>query len=44
LTDHSGIGGSHDKPDVEEVNVELLNNMLVRIIKEYVEGKPEEQK
>ena len=40
LTDHSGIGGSHDKPDVEEVNVELLNNMLVRIIKEYVEGKP----
>jgi hypothetical protein len=44
LTDHSGIGGSHDKPDVEEENVELLNNMLARIIKEYVEGKPEEQK
>jgi hypothetical protein len=41
LTDHSGIGGSHQKPDVEEQNVELLNNMLVRIIKEYVEGKPE---
>jgi hypothetical protein len=38
LTDHSGIGGSHQKPDVEEQNVELLNNMLVRIIKEYVEG------
>ncbi len=43
LTDHSGIGGSHDKPDVEEETVELLNNMLVRIIKEYVEGKPEEK-
>ena len=42
LTNHSGIGGSHDKPDVEEETVELLNNMLVRIIKEYVEGKPEE--
>ena len=41
LTDHSGIGGSHQKPDVEEQNVELLNNMLVRIIKEYVEGEPE---
>lgn len=41
LTNHSGIGGSHDKPDVEEETVELLNNMLVRIIKEYVEGKPE---
>ena len=41
LTDHSGIGGSHDKPDVEEENVELLNDMMVRIIKEYVEGKPE---
>ena len=43
LTDHSGIGGSHEKPDVEEETVELLNNMLVRIIKEYVEGKPEEK-
>ena len=42
LTDHSGIGGSHDKPDVEEEKVELLNDMMVRIIKEYVEGKPEE--
>ena len=42
LTDHSGIGGSHDKPDVEETNVELLNDMMVRIIKEYVQGKPEE--
>jgi hypothetical protein len=38
LTGHSGIGGSHQKPDVEEQNVELLNNMLVRIIKEYVVG------
>lgn len=38
LTDHSGIGGSHQKPDVESTKVELLNNMLVRIIKEYVEG------
>lgn len=44
LTDHSGIGGSHDKPDVEEENVELLNDMMVRIIKEYVEGKPADQK
>ena len=38
LTDHSGIGGSHQKPDVENVKVERLNDMLVRIIREYVEG------
>ncbi len=35
LTDHSGIGGSQAQPDVEEVEVEMLNEMLVRIIKEY---------
>lgn len=35
LTDDSGIGGTHEKPDVGETQVELLNDMLVRIIKDY---------
>lgn len=37
LTDDSGVGGSHTLPDVEEIKVELLNQMLVRIICEYCE-------
>lgn len=35
LTNHSGIGNPHHEPDVEAVQVEMLNDMLVRIIGEY---------
>lgn len=37
LTDDSGVGDSHTLPDVEEIKVEPLNQMLVRIICEYCE-------
>ncbi len=37
LTDHSGVGEPHEMPDVEEIHVELLNDMLVRIIVGYCE-------
>ncbi|MBO4414863.1 MAG: VWA domain-containing protein [Lachnospiraceae bacterium] len=36
LTDHSGIGGSHIEPTIGEYEVENLNNMIVRIISEYL--------
>ncbi|MCR5830420.1 MAG: VWA domain-containing protein [Lachnospiraceae bacterium] len=36
LTDDSGIGGSHIEPTVGDYEVEHLNDMLVRIIKEYI--------
>lgn len=36
LTDHSGIGGKHLEPTTDEYKVELLNDLLVRIITEYV--------
>lgn len=35
LTDHSGIGDSHLEPTTDEYEVELLNELLVRIIKSY---------
>jgi len=35
LTDHSGIGGSHIEPSTDEYKVELLNDLLVRIITQY---------
>ncbi len=35
LTDHSGIGGKHLEPTSDEYKVELLNDLLVRIITEY---------
>jgi hypothetical protein len=35
LTDHSGIGGSHIEPTTDEYKVELLNDLLVRVITEY---------
>jgi hypothetical protein len=38
LTDHSGIGGSHQKPDVEHEEVMPLNDLMVSIIKEYLYG------
>lgn len=36
LTDHSGIGGKHLAPTADVYKVELLNDLLVRIIGEYV--------
>ncbi|MCR5431515.1 MAG: VWA domain-containing protein [Lachnospiraceae bacterium] len=38
LTDDSGIGESHIEPTVGDYEVEHLNDMLVRIIKEYIGG------
>lgn len=35
LTDHSGIGGKHLEPTTDEYKVELLNDLLVRVITEY---------
>lgn len=35
LTDDSGIGGSHLEPTVGAYTVEALNDMIVRLIKEY---------
>lgn len=40
LTNDSGIGGSHIDPSIDdEYVVELLNSMLVRLIKEYHTGE-----
>lgn len=36
LTDHSGIGGSHIEPTIGDYEVEKLNDMMVRIIGEYL--------
>ena len=36
LTDHSGIGGSHIEPTIGSYDVENLNDLLVRIINEYL--------
>ena len=35
LTDHSGIGGKHLAPSTDEYEVEMLNNLLVRVIKGF---------
>lgn len=37
LTDHSGIGNSHLTPTIGQYKVEYLNDLMVRIINEYVE-------
>lgn len=36
LTDDSGIGGSHIEPTIGDYQVEKLNDMMVRIINEYL--------
>lgn len=38
LTDDSGIGNSHDIPDVGEYTVEYLSDLMVRLIKGYYTG------
>ena len=35
LTDHSGVGGSHLEPIIGEYSVELLHDIIVRIINSY---------
>lgn len=37
LTDHSGIGGSHIEPTIGDYEVEKLNDLMVRVISEYLE-------
>jgi Secretion system C-terminal sorting domain len=36
LTDDSGIGGSHIKPTTDKWEVEFLNDLIVRLINQYV--------
>ena len=40
LTDDSGIGYSHLEPTIGSYEVEKLNDMLVRIIKDYFSSEP----
>jgi hypothetical protein len=37
LTNHSGIGNDHLEPSIGEYEVELLNELLIRLIKKYSE-------
>lgn len=37
LTDDSGIGGSHIEPTIGSYDVEKLNDMMVRIVGEYIQ-------
>jgi hypothetical protein len=36
LTDHSGVGGGHLEPTIGEYEVELLNDLLIRVIGGYL--------
>jgi hypothetical protein len=36
ITDHSGIGNSHLVPTIGDYEVEKLNDLLVRLVGEYV--------
>lgn len=38
VTDDSGIGGSHHDPQLPNVTVELLNSLMVRLVKGYHTG------
>lgn len=35
LTDHSGVGGSHIEPTTEKYDVELLNDLFIRLIDQF---------
>jgi hypothetical protein len=35
LTDHSNIGDTHTKPTTDEYDVEMLNNLLMRLVYQY---------
>lgn len=36
LTDHSGIGGEHIEPTIGQYSVEHLNDLLIRVIGDYI--------
>ncbi len=36
LTDHSGIGGSHIEPTIDDYEVELLSDLMIRVITSYI--------
>jgi hypothetical protein len=36
LTDDSGVGESHEEPDITGYTVEKLNDLMVREIRSYV--------
>jgi hypothetical protein len=38
VTDDSGVGNSHLEPSVGEYEVEFLNDLMVRLIDEYMEN------
>lgn len=42
VTDDSGIGGSHHDPGLPNATVELLNSLMVRLVKGYHTGEFEE--
>ena len=37
ITNHSGVGGDHIEPTIGRYQVEQLNDLIVRLIKEYTE-------
>ena len=37
ITDHSGVGNDHLEPSIGEYQVELLNDLIVRLIQKYTE-------
>ncbi len=37
ITNHSGVGGDHIEPTIGQYEVEKLNDLLVRLIGEYIE-------
>ncbi|MBR5499756.1 MAG: VWA domain-containing protein [Bacteroidales bacterium] len=37
ITNHSGVGGDHIEPTIGDYQVEHLNDLIVRLIKEYTE-------
>lgn len=37
LTDDNGIGGSHIKPTTDSYDVEMMNEMIVRIINQFID-------
>ena len=37
ITNHSGVGGDHIEPTIGYYQVEQLNDLIVRLIKEYTE-------
>lgn len=36
LTNHSGVGGKHTEPSTDAYDVELLNNLMQRVIEQFI--------